>query len=615
MIPCVHSRRCPSENERRRERIDLPEHHHHHVKESYLHPDTRELKRTALARLAILPTPMKIVYAIAIIAFLATSLAIGLTIVDRMLVEVPRHGGMLVEGIIGRPRFINPVIAKSDADRDMTALVYSGLLRPTKDGGYEPDLAASYDISEDGLTYTFVLREGLVFHDGVELTSDDVLFTISKVRDIGLAIKSPRRASWEGVEISAPDAKTVVVKLKQPYAQFLESATIGILPKHVWQNVPDEEFDVSYYNIDPIGSGPFRIAEGPVRDSEGLPRYYDLIAFKRYRGGEPYISDLRMQFYGNNEELSRAYESGAIDQMHALTPLAAKTLEAAGRTVITTPLPRIFALYFNQNQQTIFVDKAVRAALERAIDKEGIVARVLDGYGKSIDAPLPFLSGPDESATGTDRTQAARAILEKAGWVMNAANVYEKTDKKKKTVTLLQFSVAVPDVPELRATAELVKKDWESLGASVTVKVFEQSSFTVDVLSPRKYDILLYGQVLGRDPDPYPYWHSSQRNAPGLNVSLYANKTADKLMENARKESDPAKRDELLTELVTTITDDIPAIFLYSPEFLYATSPKVRGIDIGLITTESERFIGAEDWHIESERVWKFIADRQARER
>ncbi len=557
---------------------------------------------------------MKTVFALTLLVFLATSFSLGARIINNYLVEIPRHGGMLVEGIIGRPRFINPVIAKSDADRDMTALVFSGLLRPTSLGSYSPDLAAGYTISEDGLTYTFTLRDDLVWHDGVAITSDDILFTVNKVRDIGLAIKSPRRAGWEGVEVTVPDQKTIVFKLKQPYAQFLENTTMGIIPKHIWQNVPDEEFDVSYYNIDPIGSGPYRV-KGLVRDGEGLPRYYDLIAFKKYRGGEPYITDLRMQFFGNNQELAQAYSDQSIDQMHALTPEAGKALETAGRKVERSPLPRVFAFYFNQNQQPILVDRAVRQALEVAVDKDAIVEKVLSGYGKTINGPLPFLELPASTtlATSTERIALAQQILEKAGWVKNAANIYEKIDKKKKTVSLLQFSIALPDVPELKSTAELAKSDWERLGAKVTMKVFEQSSFPGDVLAPRKYDILLYGQVIGRDPDPYPYWHSSQRNSPGLNVSLYANKTVDNLLESARKQSDLTLRNELLTKFVEAVDSDVPAIFLYSPDFLYATAEKVHGVHIGIITTESERFLGVENWYINSERVWKLIADRMRR--
>lgn len=569
-------------------------------------------ERELLARLAHLPVMGKILFVLAFFVFLSTSFALIAKAINTQLVEVPRHGGGLVEGIIGRPRFINPVIAKSDADRDMSALVYSGLLKPTPEGELAPDLARDYEISDDGLTYTFTLKDNLVWHDGVAITSDDILFTINKVRNIGLAIKSPRRASWEGVEIVTPDAKTIVFHLKQPYAQFLENTTMGIIPKHVWQNVPDEEFDVSYYNIDPIGSGPYRIKQ-LTRDAQGLPQYYDLIAFKKYQAGEAYITDLRIQFFGNNQELAQAYSDGSIDQMHALTPEAAKALEAHGRNVARTPLPRIFAIYFNQNQQPIFTDSAVRKALGTALNKDNIVSNVLDGYGKTIEGPLPFLEKTDTSASTSDHIADAKIILEKAGWTKNAANIYEKIDKKKKTARLLEFSISLPDVPELKNAAELAKNDWTKLGAAVTIRVFEQSSFSSDILSPRKYDALLFGQVIGREPDPYPYWHSSQRNSPGLNVALYANKKVDQLLESARKESDMVKREELLTQFDAVIQDEAPAIFLYSPDFLYATSPKVSGIHIGFITTESERFLGIENWYIQSERVWKWIANRMKR--
>ena len=582
------------------------------------HTRTEHAKKL-LADLARLSLTKQALFVLALFFFFVSSFIIITKLIDSQLVEIPRHGGQLVEGIIGRPRFINPIIAKSDADRDMSELIYSGLLRPTIGGDLIPDLAKDYSISEDGMTYTFTLRDDIVWHDGVAITSDDILFTIDKVRDSRLAIKSPRRASWEGVDVTAPDTKTVVFKLKQPYAPFLDSATMGILPKHIWQNVPDDEFDVSYYNIEPIGSGPYRV-KGVMRDAgKGLPRYYDLIAFKRYTFGEPYITDLRIQFFGNNQEIEQAFSDHTIDQMHTLFPEEAKALETHGGVVSRTPLPRIFALYFNQNQQPIFTDKAVRKALDTAVNKDAIVAKVLGGYGKSIDSPLPFLpsvstsTAKDTTGSSTDRILAAKAILEKAGWSLNTANLYEKTDKKKKTVTLLSFSIALPDVPELRSAAEMIKSDWQKIGADVTIKVFEQSNFASDVLSQRKYDILFYGQVISRVPDPYAYWHSSQRNAPGLNVALYTNKNVDKLIEDARKESDETARNTILSKFVSTVQDDTPAVFLYSPDFLYATSPSARDVNIGFMTTESERFIGIENWYIESERVWKWIAQRISR--
>lgn len=553
---------------------------------------------------------------LAFLVFIVTSLALLLQTSNKFLVEVPRHGGELSEGVIGRPRFINPVIAKSDADRDMTALIYSGLLRATADGTLIPDMAETYTISPDGLTYTFTLREELVWHDGKPITSEDILFTIEKVRDPGLAIKSPRRASWEGVAVSTPDARTVVFQLKQPYIPFLDNATMGIIPKHVWENVPNEEFDVTYHNIEPIGSGPYRMGTIVEDKARGLPAYYDLIAFKRYALGEPYITHLRITFFGNNKELAQAYEDHAIDQMGAIDPELADELTAKKERIIATPLPRTFAAYFNQNQQPIFVDRSVRQALAVAVDKERIVNEVLRGYGVPIDEPLPpFLLGePNDIASTTsmgtttpDRISNARALLEKAGWTLNAAGVYEKVDKKKKLVTLLAFSIAIPDVPELVQSANLLKSDWEKMGASVTVKIFDPAVFAADVLIPRKYEVLFYGQVVGRTPDLYAYWHSSERNAPGLNMSLYANKAVDSLLEKARKEQDPGTRADLLARFSKEIASDAPAVFVYAPDFLYGTNDRVKGMTLGALTTESERFLDVQHWYVDSERVWKWF--------
>lgn len=590
---------------------------------------SRTILRRAASALRALPSPARKTFVLSTFVFLATSFLLLITWSNNFLVEIPRSGGTLSEGITGRPRFINPVIAKSDADRDMTTLVYSGLLKATPRGELIPDLAESYVVSPDGLTYTFILKEGLVWHDGVALTAEDILFTIEKVRDNALAIKSPKRASWDGVEVETPNVRTILFKIKQPYAPFLENATIGIIPKHIWKDVPNDEFDVSYHNIEPIGSGPYRVVN-VVRDTEkGLPKYYDLVSFRRYALGEPYITNMRVQFFGNEQELLQAYTDKTVDQIHGLEPSQAAAFEASGNEITRTPLPRVFSAFFNQNQRPIFADVAVRKALDTAVDKEGIVKNVLLSYGQVQETPLPFLdmSTSSEELRGTgatiatstltalsgERISEAKNILEAAGWQLNTAGIYEKTDKAKKKISLLEFSISMPDVPELRSAAEIMKSDWEHMGASVTIKVYDPSTFASEVLIPRKYDMLFYGQIVGRVPDPYAYWHSSQRNPPGLNVALYVNKKVDTALEQARTENDEVKRNALLRSFVDEVQKDTPAIFLYSPDFTYATKQSVRGEEIGFLSTESDRFLDISNWFIESERVWKWFADRTTR--
>lgn len=566
-----------------------------------------------LHAIRLLPRWQKIAFFLFAAIFLATSFSILKAWNDRYLVEVPDTGGSVVEGVIGRPRFINPVLAKSDVDRDMTQLVFSGLMRATPGGTLRPDLAREYAVSEDGLTYSFILRDGLYWHDGEPLTSADIVFTIEKVQDKTLEIRSPRRASWEGVTVKALDERTIEFTLKQPYAPFLENTTMGIIPKHVWESVPNTEFDVSFYNVEPIGSGPYRINNVVYEKDQGLPVAYELVAFKRYALGEPYLSKLTMRFYGNNAELVSAYSEGVVQQIHTVDPRLAEELERTGAIVSRTELPRVFAAFFNQSTNQALAMKEVRHALSAAIDRDRIVREVLFGFGKSVSGPLPYEISTSSlhalsSVSRDERLAAARNILSDAGWKENPeTGALEKTNAKKKTVTALRLSLAVSDVDELKHAAELVAEDWRAIGAEVDLKIFESSTFTAEVLTPRAFDALFFGQVIGRIPDLYPYWHSSQRAAPGLNIAQYTSRPVDKLLEDLRKTREMGERTRILREFEQELAIDTPAAFVYSPYFLYVRDPSVRGARTGVITTESERFLDIPDWYVESDRIWGFL--------
>jgi peptide/nickel transport system substrate-binding protein len=193
--------------------------------------------------------------------------------------SVPISGGSLSEGVIGSARFINPILAISDSDRDLTTLIYSGLMRSMPDGSIIPDLAESYQISDDGKTYTFILKDDLTFHDGTSVTTDDIEFTIAKIQEN--AIKSPKRPNWDGVIIEKINSKEIKFHLRQPYAPFLENTTVGIVPKYLWKDVQADEFPLSLFNFEPIGSGPYKI-DSIQRNKSGLPQTYSLAPFKNF---------------------------------------------------------------------------------------------------------------------------------------------------------------------------------------------------------------------------------------------------------------------------------------------------------------------------------------------
>ena len=527
---------------------------------------------------------------------------------NNFLVEVPKTGGALTEGIIGTPRFINPVLAISDADRDLTALTYSGLLKAAPDGKLLPDLAEKVNISEDGLKYIFTLKENITFHDGEPVTADDVVFTIGRIQDP--AIKSPRRANWEGVSVEKTGEREIKMTLKQAYSPFLQNATIGILPAHIWKNVEPEMFPFSEYNIKPIGSGPFALKE--IKRNADAPVSYELQPFRNYALNRPYLKTLRVRFYPSEDKLLDAYKAGEIEAASAISPANVGSLRFNQMSLLQSPLPRVFGVFFNQNEAKIFNNKEVRKALNAAVDKEKIVREILSGYATAIDSPIPpgIIEEYDTNRATTTRpadliAEAAR-ILQQNGWKKGDDGVYSRTIKK--NTERLSFTLSTSDTAELKTVAEFLKKTWTELGAEAELKIFEPGNLNQNVIRPRQYDALLFGEIVGRDLDLFAFWHSSQRNDPGLNIALYTNIKTDKLLEEARSIADTAERMKKYRAFEEEILSDTPAVFLYAPDFIYILPRRIKGVELGYMTAPSDRFANIERWYAETEKVWKVFA-------
>ncbi len=526
------------------------------------------------------------------------------------LVEVPTQGGSLIEGVVGNPRFINPVLAISEADKNLTALLYSGLVRITPKGDIENDLAEEVAISDNLLTYTIRIHKEARFHDGMPVTADDVIFTIQKITDP--IIKSPRRGNWDGVTIEKIDDRAVSFTLKQAYTPFIYNLAIGILPKHIWKNVSDEEFSFSQFNTLPVGSGPYKV-DRVERNSGGIPNFYKLTPFENVSGQTPFIKKLVFRFYPSEDALIGAYNEHSIGSLSGISPEKMLELKTNGSRIISSPLPRVFAVFFNQSQSKVLLNKEVRRALDLVSPKEEIVEKILGGYGTAIDNPLPagiysWASIREVELPFEERLEMARALLEKAGWKINSdTGVLEK--KSASGTIILSFSISTGDALELRAVASELVAAWEKLGAKIDILVFETGDLNQNVIRPRNFDALLFGEVVGRDADLYPFWHSSQRTDPGLNIALYANNRTDSLLENARSANDPKKIEENYKAFAEELRTDMPAVFLYTPGFLYVVPKKVEAIDLGSLTVSQDRFLGIRDWYIETDRVWKIFAN------
>lgn len=299
--------------------------------------------------------------------------------------EVPSRGGSLTEGIVGTPRFANPVLAVSGPDQDVTNLVYSGLMRATDDGGFVPDLAESYSVSDDGTSYMFRIRDGASFHDGSPVTPEDVLFTVALAQNPN--VKSPRRADWEGVTVSSPDPRTVIFTLPHAYAPFLENTTLGVMPKNLWSSIAPGDIPFSPLNTHPVGSGPYRVTRVQT-DASGAATKMELSAFKRFALGVPHISRITLAFFPNENELLNAFQKGVVESFAAASP--SRDLSFPNDyMMLRAPLTRVFGVFFNQSHAPILADSSVRAALDAAIDRNALIQEALGGYGEAIAGPIP----------------------------------------------------------------------------------------------------------------------------------------------------------------------------------------------------------------------------------
>jgi peptide/nickel transport system substrate-binding protein len=514
-------------------------------------------------------------------------------------IPVAAYGGSIEEGIIGAPRHINPLLSQSDADRDLVRLIYSGLLKYNENGKLVPDLVKSYEISPDELNYTVYLKDGIKWHDNIPLTSSDVVFTIqiAQNNDYG----SLQRINWQGIEIEKIDDRTLVFKLKNKYAQFLNNLTLPILPEHLWANVKPINFSLSELNIKPIGSGPYKFKK-LQKDTLGRIRLYELGANNEFYGGKPFVKEILIKFFGSEDELINSYNKGEVDSLGLISPSNIQKIKFKQRLDIKKiSMPRYFGVFFNQNQSEILSDKNVRLALAYGTDKKALIENILYGNGIDIHSPiLPALTDVNKDVKKYEYdTGLASETLDKAGWnSKNESGILQKNEAK------LSIKLTTSTWPELISAANILKDQWKEVGIDLQIEALPTPDLQ-QVIKNRNYQMLLFGEIINLDPDPFSLWHSSQKRDPGLNLALYDNKTADTLLEEARKTLDPIERAQKYDDFQKLVIEELPTLFLYSPYYLYGLSVKVNGFENKIISTPSDRFLNIEKWYVETKRVWK----------
>ncbi len=504
-----------------------------------------------------------------------------------VVVKIP--GGVLREGLVGTPQYINPVLAQESSDRALTRLVFGTLLHREGQDTYF-DLADDLIVSPDRKKYTLVLRDDIYFHDGQKITADDVVFTLEKIQDP--QTKSPLFAKWEGVKIKKIDNREIEFDLEQAYSDFEDNLNIGVLPKHLWKNIKSSEFIFSRLNQHPIGSGPYALEKIKYR-KDGVPSAYFLKRFDK----KAYLEEIIFFFYENIDDLEKAYQQGEIDAVYGLPPQE-DFKDKNQFHLYTGKTSRIFALFLNPQKQSLFQSKEMRKLLDEMLPKQEIIAKVLHHYAFPIDNPL----GEKETLKKVDRQKIVKqldAYLTKNGWEKDVNGFY----RNKKTKKYLSLSIATKNNEDLLKTAQIIKERLEGYGIKVKIQSYEAGDFHQKVIRTRDYESLLYGYLLEKPTDLYAFWHSSQRIDPGLNLSLYINRSVDTNLELLRKKGG----EKYLDAISRDIQKDIPAIFIYSPQYTYLLPRNIQGVHLGKLIHQEDRFYGVRDWYQKTRRVWNFF--------
>lgn len=511
---------------------------------------------------------------------------------------VAAEGGSYTEGIIGQPRFLNPLLATTDTDQSIIKLVFAGLYKLDSTGAVVPDIAEGFpEVSENGEEYTVKMKTNAKWHDGTPVTADDVIFTIKTLQNPDF--NSPRRSEWLSTTIEKIDNNTVLFKLAAPSAPFLNNLTLPIISKKHWESVSPADFVLSQGNIEAVGSGPYVIKE-VRKSSQGTVQSINLESFSDYHNRRAYIGNIKLNFYENIEGILTAIHGKQIDGF-GFSPFdeSVRLDESNNELKITQlSLPQYQAVFFNTSTK-LFSDVRVRKALQLGTDIQTIIDTVYNGQGQPLNGPIlrQHVDGLPKPTINTNLDEA-NALLDSAGWVLDPA-----TNVRKKNGTELGFTLSTNNFALNSKTAELLAGQWQKLGVKVTLNIQPTRELTDNVIRPRNYDALLFAQKLGVDPDPFLFWHSSQVRNPGLNLSLYANTTADKLISEARAATDKTIRDEKYRQFQDVLALDAPAIFLVQNVFSYAMTEDVKGISLSSLSDTTARFYDLPNWYIDTKRI------------
>jgi peptide/nickel transport system substrate-binding protein len=525
----------------------------------------------------------------ALVALLASACRVSLPV--SMAKADPAPGGSVAEAIVGRPGNLNPLFAAEDDARDIDALIYQGLTGIGANQQPRPELASSWNVSSDGLTYVFTLRRGVRWADGTAFTVDDVLFTFGLLQSPDY--QGPSGPFWRDVKIDSPAPGEVRFVLKAPSASFPAALRIGIIPRHAFPDPSVAGVEADPHSSDQAyGTGPFRVS------FISGDRLTVTLVRNRYARPAPYLDTFVFRSYPTMTDAIGALVAGQADLLGGLQPPQLEALVKRPDIVVHQEQTFAFvALLMNTDPSAgPLGDPAVRSALQRAVDRSALVSQVLGGRAAPDLGPIPpsdwaYSKPPGET---TYDPAAAAAALQAAGWVPDPTS-----GVRAKAGVQLRLTLDSADAYPYLQVADLVSKQLAKVGVQVEVQPVSASELVGRYLVGRNYQLALAAFDNGPDPDQWALWHSAQAgDALNLAFNLPHQALIDKDLEDGRAAATASARRAPYADFQVLIWQAAPALFLYEPYYLYAVAGRVNGVQLQPVLEPADRFASVAGWYV-----------------
>lgn len=517
------------------------------------------------------------------------------------------EGGTYKEGIIGSFTNANPIYATSQVDVSVSKLVFSSLFTYDSKNEIVGDLVQDYTISNNDKTYTITLKPNVKWHDGSRLTSKDVLFTYQVIQNADA--KSPLFSSWQGVKVTAVDELTVVFELPTAFSPFIYSMTNGIIPEHKLKDKPIASLRSENFNtIDAIGSGPFKMGTIDVLGNRPEEREESIALnrFDDYYRGPAKLDKIIIRSFRDEQSLAKAFLGKELNAASTLSNILTEGNSDNTIKVQNIPLTSIVMLFLNNSSETLS-NKKIRQALSNATDVEAIKTGL--GYElKPANSPLLIgqLGYDPERVQRSFNIDEANKLLDEAGWLKNDSG------KRVKDGKVLAIRLVAQSLSEYSFVAQKVQEQWSNLGLSVDVTLQSEEDMQSGTIPQHDYDVLLYGIAIGKDPDVFAYWHSSQadvRSQSRLNLSEFKNTVADESLEAGRTRVDPTVRAIKYRPFLDAWRDEAPAIALYQPRYRFVVRGTFEGFKSSEFNSAIDRYATVRDWMIRTDKTVKTQED------